>query len=91
MVGDVRVAHIRGRAFESVMGIAVANYPAPKCDGHSLAVDPLGRVITLADAKPGIALATFDLEAIRRTRAAEHFRWQRPYPSSDEPGPPGME
>ena len=76
-VGDVRVAHLRGRAFESVIGIALANYPAPRCDGHSLAVDPLGRLITVAGPEPAIVSADFDLELIRRTRKAEHFRWQR--------------
>src|SRR5208337_5490907 len=44
-VGDVRIAQMRGRAFETVMAIAVANYPAPRCDGHSLAADALGRLI----------------------------------------------
>jgi hypothetical protein len=33
---DVRVAQARGRAFEAVIGIAVANYRAPRCDGHSV-------------------------------------------------------
>lgn len=76
-VGDVRLAQIRGRAFESVIGIAVANYPAPKCDGRSLAVDPVGRVIKLAGAEPAIVMTEFDLTAIRATRRAEHFRWQQ--------------
>ena len=41
-VGDVRIAQARGRAFETAIGIAVANYPAPRCDGHSFAVDAYG-------------------------------------------------
>ena len=75
-VGDVRIAQARGRAFEMVMGIAVANYPAPRSDGHSFAVDPLGRVIALADDSPGIVIAEFDLSLIRRTRAEDSFRWR---------------
>jgi deaminated glutathione amidase len=75
-VGDVRVAQTRGRAFETVIGIAVANYPAPRADGHSFAVDPSGRVIAMADTSPGLVLATFDLAAIRRMRRDERFRWQ---------------
>jgi deaminated glutathione amidase len=75
-VGDVRIAQARGRAFETAIGIAVANYPAPRCDGHSFAVDAYGGIIVLADASPGLVLATFDLAAIRRTRDEERFRWQ---------------
>ena len=75
-VGDVRVAQARRRAFEAVIGIAVANYPAPRSDGHSFAVDPSGRIIVMADTSPGLVLATFDLGAIRKARRQERFRWQ---------------
>jgi deaminated glutathione amidase len=74
--GDVRIAQMRGRAFETVTGIAVANYPAPRCDGHSFAVDPFGRIIALADTAPALVLATFDLAAIRKVRREDRFRWQ---------------
>ena len=74
-VGDVRMAQIRGRAFETAMGIAVTNYPAPKCDGHSLAVDPQGRLIALAAREPAMVLAEFDLSEFRRIREDERFRW----------------
>ena len=77
VVGDVRLAQVRGRAFETVMGIAVANYPAPKCDGHSHAVDAEGRVIAMADADPAILLADFDIASIRHARQADSFRWRR--------------
>ena len=85
VVGDVRIAHLRGRAFESVTGIALANYPTPRCDGHSLAVDPLGRVIAIAGPDPTTLLADFDLAALRRTREKERFRWRQP----PDPGSPG--
>jgi deaminated glutathione amidase len=75
-VGDVRIAQARGRAFETVIGIAIANYPAPRCDGHSFAVDPVGRITVMADASPGLVFATFDLTSIRRARREERFRWQ---------------
>ena len=74
--GDVRIAQARGRAFETVIGIAVANYPAPRCDGHSFAVDPSGRIIAMVDASPGLVFATFDLAAIRKARSEDRFRWQ---------------
>ena len=73
-VGDVRVAQARGRAFEAVIGIAVANYPAPRCDGHSFALDPSGRIVAMADTSPGLVLATFDLRAIRKARREERLR-----------------
>lgn len=73
--GDVRIAQARGRAFETVMGIAVANYPAPECDGHSFAADPTGAVVAMADNSPGLILAPFDLSLIRKARTEDHFRW----------------
>jgi predicted amidohydrolase len=76
VVGDVRIAQARGRAFETVIGIAVANYPVPRCDGHSFAVDASGRIIAMADAGAALVLATFDLAAIRKARREERFRWQ---------------
>ncbi len=75
-VGDVRIAQMRGRAFESIVGIAVANYPAPRCDGHSFAVDSIGRITAIGDASPGIVIADFDLERIRRRRQEDWFRWR---------------
>lgn len=75
-MGDVRIAQARGRAFEMVMGIALANYPAPRSDGHSFAVDALGKVITIAGDSAGLALADFDLSLIRRVRVEDHFRWR---------------
>jgi len=75
-VGDVRIAQMRGRAFEAVIGIAVANYPKPRCDGHSFATDPTGAVIAIADDSPGLTIAAFDLSMIRRTRIEDQFRWR---------------
>ena len=78
VVGDVRQAGLRGRAFETVMAMAVANYPAPKCDGHSFAVDPLGRMVAEAGTGPEILIAEFDLSSLFETRKAEWFRWREP-------------
>jgi hypothetical protein len=36
----------------------------------------LCRIIAIADASPGLVLATFDLAAIRRALCEERFRWQ---------------
>jgi deaminated glutathione amidase len=73
--GDVRIAQARGRAFEMVMGIAVANYPSPRADGHSFAADPNGTVIAMADDGEGLTIATFDLALIQKMRKEDRFRW----------------
>jgi deaminated glutathione amidase len=75
-VGDVRIAQARGRAFENVIGIAVANYPKPRRDGHSFAVDAAGKILVMADEKPGLVVATFHLSELRRLREEEAFRWR---------------
>jgi predicted amidohydrolase len=77
VVGDVRIAQLRGRAFETATGIAVANYPPPKHDGHSVAVGPQGEILVMAGDAPGLVHARFNLAAIRQVRAADWFRWQR--------------
>lgn len=75
-VGDVRIAQMRGRSFETVIGIAVANYPKPRFDGHSFATDPTGAVIAMADDSPGLTIASFDLPLIRKIRLEDQFRWR---------------
>jgi predicted amidohydrolase len=56
--------------------VAVANYPAPRCDGRSFAVDPLGNILAMADDRAGLTLVEFDFELIRRTRREDWFRWR---------------
>jgi predicted amidohydrolase len=73
-VGDVRVAGVRALAFQSATGIAVANYPAPKDDGHSFAVDALGKIIALGGVDPDVVIVDFDLAAIRAVQKREWFR-----------------
>jgi predicted amidohydrolase len=74
VVAEVRIAQARGRAFEMIRGIAVANDPAPRADGHSFATDPTGKVIAMANSL-GLTTARFDLELIRRMRKEDRFRW----------------
>lgn len=73
-VGDVRVAGVRATAFQSVAAIAVANYPEPKDDGRSFAVDASGRIIAMGDSRQGVVIADFDLDQLRATREKEWFR-----------------
>jgi predicted amidohydrolase len=72
----ITIRAARGRVFETVIGIAVANYPVPRCDGHSFAVDASGRIIAMADAGAALVRATFDLAAIGEARREQRFRWQ---------------
>lgn len=73
-VGDVRVGGTRARAFEHVMGIAVANYPAPKHDGHSFAVNATGQVVTMGGTGAELVVTKLDVDEIRATQKREWFR-----------------
>lgn len=76
VVGDVRIAQLRGRAFETATAIAVANYPAPRYDGHSLVVGPQGEILAMADDRPAVLRTGIDLAQLRRVREEEWFRWR---------------
>lgn len=75
-----RVGQFKARAFENMVGLAMANYPAPQCNGHSVAVDPIAftedeksRDIVLVEAgeEEGVFVADFDMTAIRKYRERE--------------------
>ena len=78
-----RIAQLRGRAFENMMGIATCNYPAtvPDCNGHSNAFDGVvylpdlegsrDTCIAMADETEGIWIADFDIDMIREYRKTE--------------------
>ena len=80
-----REAQLQSRAFENMVGIAMANYAAPDENGGSTAIDGMAygwdeaakdfraRDMTLvrAGGEEGVYLADFDLEALRRYRARE--------------------
>ncbi len=76
-VGDVRVAGVRALAFQSVVGMAVANYPAPKDDGCSFAVDPLGKILVMGGKQQELITVDFDLDEIRTVQKREWFRRTR--------------
>lgn len=73
-IGDVRMCGIRAMAFETVMAIAVANYPSPKDDGHSVVVDPFGRIVAVGGTAPDLVMGDVDLQALRRLQKSEWFR-----------------
>nr|WP_246780526.1 carbon-nitrogen hydrolase family protein [Rhizobium sp. AQ_MP] len=76
-IGDVRLAGIRATAFQTVTCMAVANYPEPKDDGHSVAVDELGHVVAIGKPDTGLVFASFDLTRVRETQKQEWFRRKR--------------
>jgi N-carbamoylputrescine amidase len=86
-----RLSQIRARAFENMIGIAVANYTGAE-GGHSVALDGMAfeerggsRDMILVEAGPeeGVYVAQFDLDALRAYRARETwgnaFRKPRTY------------
>ena len=90
-----RLAQLRGRAYENMMGIATCNYPetVPDCNGHSNAFDGVAYLPELpdsrdtcileADGSEGIYLANFDMDMLCKYRMEEvhgnAFRHPRKY------------
>ena len=75
-----RVGQFRTRAYENMVGVAMANYAAPQENGHSVAFSPvafdeaghsLDPLIVEAGAEEGVYLAEFDMDAIRDWRKRE--------------------
>ena len=65
---DRRLQQFRIRGWENAMAVAMANYPAPSHNGHSVAFDAAGNRLVEADEKAGVFLARIDLDELRRTR-----------------------
>lgn len=78
-----RLAQLRARAYENMIGIATCNYPGshPDCNGHSSAFDGIAYLPDLpesrdtcileADDREDIFLAHFDLDLLREYRSSE--------------------
>ena len=78
-----RLAQLRSRAFENMLGIATCNYPSgqPDCNGHSSAFDGVvylpelsgsrDTCILEAGEEEGVYLASFDLEMMQAYREEE--------------------
>jgi len=74
-----RLGQFRARAYENMVGVAMANYPGAEHLGHSVAYTPIafdehGSIdTTLVEAtqEEGIWIAEFDLDAIRDYRRRE--------------------
>ncbi len=81
-----RLMQLRTRAFENMVGVAVANYPygKPDCNGHSAAYDGMAygeirpdtvesrdTLIVEAGEQEGIYMAVFPIDKLRSYRAQE--------------------
>jgi predicted amidohydrolase len=74
-----RLGQFRTRAFENMVGVAMANYPVPQENGHSVAYDPIcftktgprDPLIVEAGEVEGIVLAPFNLDDMRHWRTTE--------------------
>ena len=75
-----RIAQLRTRACENMVGVALTNYAAPVQNGHSMAFDGIAfaddersRDMLLVEAgeSEGVCLASFDLESLRNYRRKE--------------------
>lgn len=90
---DSRIGQFRARAYENMVGVAMTNYPAPQCNGHSVAFDamafvderPIDPLIVEADLEEGILLADFDLDRLRAYRESE--TWGNAYRKPHTYGP----
>jgi predicted amidohydrolase len=77
-----RIGQFKARAFENMVGVAMANYAAPQENGHSVAFDAVAfdrdedaveTLIVEAGEGEGVYLAEFDVDRIRAYR--EHETW----------------
>lgn len=75
-----RLGQFRARAFENMVGVAMANYAAPQENGHSVAFHPMAydrrgnpqdTLVVEAGEHEGVYLAAFDLDALRAYRERE--------------------
>jgi predicted amidohydrolase len=77
-----RIGQFKARAFENMVGVAMANYAAPQENGHSVAFDAVAfdkdedavetRIVEAGEGE-GVYLAEFDVDRIRAYR--EHEVW----------------
>ena len=77
---DNRIGQFRARAYENMVGVAMANYAAPQENGHSVAFDAVAfdengdavdTLIVEAGESEGVYLAEFNLVKIRAYRERE--------------------
>ena len=88
---DNRTGQLRARAYEDMVAVALANYPATHedCDGHSVAFHPCvydeggsrDPLVVRAGPEAGVVPARFDLDELRSWRRTEVWggAYRRPH------------
>jgi len=75
-----RLGQFRARAYENMLGVAMANYAAPQQNGHSVAFDGMAfdeegesrdTCVVEAGEEEGVYITAFDMEGIRTYRQRE--------------------
>jgi predicted amidohydrolase len=69
-------SHVCRQRIRSSEPLPELDVVAPRCDGHSFAVDPFGRIIAMTGDSPGLTAVAFDIAAVRKARSDDRFRWQ---------------
>jgi len=81
-LNEDRIGQFRTRAFENMVAVAMTNYPAPHCNGHSCAFDGVAYLSDDTTAttrsssrpEPGVVFADVDLDLLRQYRKNEVWR-----------------
>ncbi len=77
---DNRIPQFKTRAYENMVGVAMANYAAPQENGHSIAFDGMGYsrdervldpLVVEAGEEEGVYMAEFDMDKLREYRRLE--------------------
>jgi N-carbamoylputrescine amidase len=77
----LRLEQFKIRAWENVVGVAMANYPSPELNGHSCAYDAAGKCLVQAGKEEGLVLGSFDLKELREQRRSSIWgnAYRRPH------------
>lgn len=90
VMNRIRIEQLKARAFENMVGIALANYPAPTYNGHSMVIDGMAfnpdeserdMIIALGNEAEKIITAGFDIGEMRNYRNRES--WGNKYRKQD--------
>ena len=66
---ELHLDQFKIRAWENSVGVAMANYPLPLYNGHSVAYDAAGQCLVEAGETEGLFMAIFDVNKLRELRS----------------------
>jgi predicted amidohydrolase len=69
MLKELHLDQFKIRAWENTVGVAMANYPSPLHNGHSVAYDAAGHCLVEGGETEGLFMATFDINQLRELRS----------------------